>query len=122
MRGFESHWLLHTYEFTKKGSDDLIAKGCTCDHSFTIPYAQGDIVAIVITYQQKGITKVEKTIDDCTFEDGKVQVHLSQEDTLKFEDDAIIKMQIRIRLNSGLVTKSGIVETYTDNALNNEVI
>ena len=100
----------------------MIAKGCTCDHSFTIPYARGDIAAMIITYQQRGITKVEKTLDDCTFASGKVQVQLSQEDTLKFDDDAVVQIQIRIRLNNGLVTKSGIIETYTDNILNNGVI
>lgn len=122
MRGFESHWLLHTYEFTKKGDDDLIAIGCTHDHSFTIPFAQSDIAAMVITYQQRGITKVEKTIDDCTFTDGKVQVSLTQEETLKFDSEAVVQMQIRIRLNNGLVTKSDIIETYTDNVLNDGVI
>ena len=100
----------------------MIAKGCTCEHSFTIPYAQSDIAAIVITYQQKGATKVEKSIDDCTFTDGKIHVKLTQEDTLKFDDDAIIKAQIRIRLHNGFATKSNIVETYTDSVLNNGVI
>lgn len=122
MCGFESHWLLHAYEFTKKGSDDLIARGCTCENFFSIPYEQDEIAAIFITYQQRGITKVEKTIDDCTFTAGKVRVSLSQEDTLKFDDDAIIRIQIRIRLNNGIVTKSQIVETYTDNVLKDGVI
>ena len=100
----------------------MIAKGCTCRNTFSIPYAKSEIAAIFITYHQRGVTKVEKTIDDCTFTDGKAQVDLSQEDTLKFDDDAIIKIQIRIRLNNGIVTKSQIVETYTDNVLKDGVI
>lgn len=107
---------------TLKGADDLIAKGCTCENAFSLPYDQSEIAALVITYQQKGVTKVEKTIDDCTFTAGKVHVSLSQEDTLKFDDDAIIRIQIRIRLNNGIVTKSQIVETYTDNVLKDGVI
>jgi hypothetical protein len=106
----------------RKGDDDLIAKGCTCDNSFSIPYEKEEVAAIVITYRQKGVTKVEKTLADCTFSEGQVHVSLTQEDTLKFEDESVVQMQIRVRLKSGLVTKSRVMETYTDTVLNGEVV
>ncbi len=100
----------------------MIVKGCPQRHYFDFPYVGDDVVAIFITYQQNGMTKLEKELDDCTFEDGKVHVNLTQEDTLKFEDDEIVRMQIRVRLKDGFATKSDVVETYTDNILKGGVI
>lgn len=100
----------------------MIAKGCTCKNSFPIPYEKEEIATLFITYQQDKETVIEKSITDCTFEDGMVSVYLSQEETLSFEDDVIIKVQIRGRLNNGAATKSKIMETYTDYVLKKEVI
>ena len=100
----------------------MIAKGCTNVNTFSFPYAAGDIAALYITYKQKGKTVLEKTLNDCTFEAGYVSVNLSQEDTLKLTDDAIIKIQIRVRFKDGFTNKSKIIETYADEVLKEGVI
>ena len=100
----------------------MIAKGCTCKNTFSIPFAESDIKSIFITYTEKGKTIVEKTLDDCVFSENSVSVILTQEDTLKFANHEFVKVQIRVRLNNGTLTKSKIVETYTDTILKNEVI
>ena len=100
----------------------MISKGCTCKHTFAIPFTENQISAIFITYQQDQVTKIEKELSDCEFADGTVSVKLSQEDTLKFDDNAIIKIQIRVKLISGAVTKSEIIETFTDDVLKDGVI
>lgn len=103
-------------------ADNLIPRGCTCKTSFPIPYRAEDILALFITYQQNKITKVEKELSECTFEDGKVSVNLSQEQTLSFEVLVPIRVQIRVRLKDGTATKSTIMETYTDEVLKGGVI
>ena len=100
----------------------MIAKGCTCKNTFSIPFAESEIKVIFITYQQKGKTVIEKSLPDCTFSDGKVSVVLTQEDTLLLAENEYIEIQIRVRLHDGTLTKSKIVETYTDKVLKNEVI
>ena len=100
----------------------MIAKGCTCKNTFTIPFKKGDVGVIFITYQQNGKIVFEKEIGDCEFSDGIVSVTLTQEDTLKLDDKSIVKMQVRVKLKNGTVTKSKIIETYTDQILKNEVI
>lgn len=100
----------------------MIAKGCTCKNSFPIPYTKDEIATLFVTYQQSKETVIEKSITDCTFEDGMVSVYLSQEETLSFKDDVVIKIQLRVKLNNGAATKSKIVETYTDYVLKDDVI
>lgn len=100
----------------------MIAKGCTCKNIFSIPYNKNDIDSLFITYQQNGKTVFEKTIAECEFSEGHVSVLLTQEDTLKLNNESVVKMQIRIKLKDGTVTKSKIIETYTDTVLKNEVI
>ena len=104
------------------GGDEMIPKGCTCKNIFSCPYVISDIKGLFITYQQKGEIILEKKLSDCSFFPGKVSVMLSQEDTLKFYDDEIVKIQIRIKLQNDVFVKSKIIETYTDIVLKNEVI
>lgn len=100
----------------------MIPKGCTCENSFSISFAEEQIDSLRITYKQNKVIKVEKNLKDCTFKDGKVYVALTQEDTLNFEDGEIIRIQIKVKLKTGCVTKSNIIETYTDEVLCDGVI
>ena len=100
----------------------MILTGCTCKNTFTIPFSEDDIEAMVITYCQDKVPIVEKLLCDCSFEDGYACVDLSQEDTLKFKDNALVKIQIKIKLNDGSVTKSKSIEVRADEVLNREVL
>lgn len=101
----------------------MIPAGCTCENSFLVPHPKEEIDVLLITYVQKDEIRLEKELDDCTFKDGRAYVSLSQEDTLKFdENDGFIKVQIRIKLKNGAVTKCDVIETYTDEVLNKKVI
>lgn len=100
----------------------MIPKGCTCIHSFTIPYTKDEIATLYITYKQKDTVVFEKTMDDCVFTDGRVLVNLIQEDTLSLDSNVVIDIQIRVRLENGIVTKSNIVQTITDFVLKEGVI
>ena len=100
----------------------MIPRGCTCENSFSLPFNQEEIESLCITYKENEEIRLKKYLDDCIFKDGKIYVALSQEDTLKFDDNASIKIQIKIKLKDGTVTKSKKIETYTDEVFCNEVI
>ena len=100
----------------------IIPRGCTCRNSFKFPYAQEDVVTLFITYQQNKITKVENTLEDCSFVNDRVVVNLTQEQTLAFEENIPIKIQIRVKLKDGTASKSNTMEAYTDNVLKDGVI
>ena len=100
----------------------MISRGCTCKNIFSFPYLAEEVELLYITYQQRFKTVVEKTLAECTIEDNKLVVMLSQEDTLQFDSAVPIAIQIRVKLVNGAVTKSKVIETYTDLLLKNEVI
>ena len=100
----------------------MIAKGCTCRNTFTIPYGETEVEVLYITYCQKKEIVLEKTLEDCVFDEGVVRVELSQEDTLKFCDCSSVQIQIRAKLISGAATKSNIIQTTTDEILKDGVI
>ena len=100
----------------------MIPKGCTCRNTFEIPYSESEVEAICITYKQGDKTLFDKKLNDCTFSEGAVTVHLNQEDTLKFDSQKVIKIQLKVKLVGDMVTKSNIVETITDELLCCEVI
>ena len=100
----------------------IIPKGCTAKNSFTLPFKEEEIEVLYITYQQSGKTVIEKTLADCSFADNKVLVKLSQEETILFDTNRIIRIQIRIRLKDGTVTKSNVITSTTDILLKTEVI
>ena len=101
---------------------ELISKGCTVGNSFTVPFTKDEVVALYITYQQRGKTVIEKTLDDCSFGDNFVSIILTQEETLMFESLVKVRIQIRARLKDGTATKSKIIETDVDTLLKDGVI
>ena len=56
----------------------MIGKGCTCENTFTIPFAEDEIEAIRITYCQNDEIILEKELGDCSFSEGAVSVTLNQ--------------------------------------------
>lgn len=100
----------------------MIAKGCTVKNAFSIPYKEDEIDVLYITYQQQGDTVLEKELSDCAFGEGFVSVDLSQEDTLAFQSNQSVQIQIRAKLKNGIATKSKVIKTMTDNILKDGVI
>lgn len=100
----------------------MIEKGCTCKNTFEFPFAEADVEAIRITYKQGENILFQKELSDCVFSSDAVTVHLNQEDTLKFDSSQVIKIQLKVKLVGGVVTKSNIITTVTDEVLCCEVI
>lgn len=100
----------------------MIAKGCTCKNTFTIPFKQEEIETLFITYCQRKEIVLEKTLEDCVFDTDSIRVGLTQEETLMFCDCSSVQIQIRAKLTSGAAVKSNIVETTTDIVLKDGVI
>lgn len=100
----------------------MIGKGCTCINTFAFPFAEDSVEAVRISYWQGGNILFNKELCDCAFSDGEVSVRLNQEDTLKFDSSQIIKIQLKVKLVGGAVTKSNVIETITDEVLCCEVI
>lgn len=77
---------------------------------------------IYITYKQRGSIVIEKTNEDCTITSTSVTVKLTQDDTLRFNIDAPVKIQIRAVAVSGDAIASDIIDTTAREILKDGVI
>ena len=100
----------------------MIPTGCTCTNRFTIPYNADTIDCLSVTYTQNRRVVLKKRLPDCAFENGCVCVNLSQEDALLFNEQTIVRIQLKVKLTDGTVTKSNIIEVTTDEVLDKEAI
>lgn len=72
---------------------------------------------VYVTYDQGGAVVVEKSTEDGSVEvdtssdPNKVIVSLSQEDTLAFKSSIPVRMQIRVKYDSGSAIASEIIRT-----------
>ncbi len=105
-------------------AQNLISRGCTVTNTFKMDIKGSTVARMFVTYQQNGVTVLEKTVDDADIgEDGTVVIHLSQEDTLCFnQDDGAIRVQIRILTDGGTAIKSKVMTAMTDELLKDGVI
>ncbi len=98
-------------------------QGTTPTHTFTdIPFSAKEIAKVRITYAQRGKIVVEKTEEDCKFDGNTIIVKLSQEETLKFDENAFLKIQAKILTTDGESHVSDEVTLTVSEALNKEVL
>jgi len=101
----------------------FMGKGSTPRIRFKFPFRQEDTAAAFITLRgmQSGST-VEKSGSEIIFGEGFVDVALSQEDTLKFDESEKIIMSIKTRLADGTVPYSPPMYTCMGGVLKEEII
>lgn len=86
-------------------------RGTTPTHTFTTDVDLTGASVLYLTYKQNGRIKVEKTIDDVTINPESVQVTLTQKETLAFDDEGDVRIQIRARFPDGSAVASNIIKT-----------
>lgn len=97
-------------------------RGTTPTHTFTFSINPDDAKEFVVTYVQNDEIVLEKRKNDCTISGGKIEVMLTQEETLLFKHGVMVEMQAKALLNSGLTVVSDIVGTNVNRVLNEEVL
>lgn len=88
----------------------MITRGTTCQNYFKIPFTWSEVSELYITYKQNGAVKLEKSIDDVTYDaaTGCVSLVLGQVDTLGFDEvgipadqnRALVYIQLRVKLEN----------------------
>lgn len=97
-------------------------RGTTTTHRYFIDLPTDKIKRVRIIYEQSSKTILTKTEEDCEIEDGKITVKLSQEETFMFKDNATVRIQIRLLLDSGESLASNIIFETPDKCLSDEVL
>ena len=99
-----------------------MTRGSTPTHVFTLPFGVETIKTVEITYEQNEEVKLKKTNIDCTLEENTVSVKLTQEDTFKFDEKPLVKIQIRVLTLDGDVIPSEIMYATVKECLSDEVL
>ena len=69
-----------------------------------------------------GAVVIDKALSDCTREENKLSVRLSQEETLKLKHDCVTEIQIRAKTLDGEAIASQIIQVHTQRILKDGVI
>lgn len=99
-------------------------RGTTPTHTFKTGVDLRDASVLFITYSQEElpgsktfVTKVEKTISDCTITENTVSVTLTQAETLAFDDCKMVFIQIRAGFPDDSRIASRIIKSSVDKIL-----
>lgn len=87
-----------------------MTRGTTPTHTFSnLPFALADCAEVWVTYGQGDNIVLEKTLEDLRQNSNGFSVTLTQEETLKFKDNAPVEIQIAYRRKDGFVARSAII-------------
>lgn len=82
-----------------------------------------DIKKLEMVYSQKGEILFEKGTEDVEIvDDHTISVHLTQEETLKFDHEDLVKIQIAILTHSGECRKCRVKRATVEECLKKEVL
>ncbi|MDR0671879.1 MAG: hypothetical protein LBF64_06155 [Oscillospiraceae bacterium] len=86
-------------------------RGTTPAHVFKtkLDLTPENVEKLFITYAQNGSVRVEKTLADAVLAEKSVAVSLTQADTLRFDPDTIVSIQIRVLFADGTAIASNVL-------------
>ena len=85
-------------------------RGTTPILEFDIPFETNLLEEAFITFSQDDNIIIDKKLSDCTLEERKIILKLSQEETLKLSCDSACQIQIRTRTLDGTSSASDIIK------------
>ena len=96
-------------------------RGTTPTLEFVLPFDTSLLAEAYVTLEQSDEVVLDKPLSDCTLDDNKMTVKLTQEDTLKLKI-GLIEVQIRAKTVDGDVIASDIILTSAQKILKDGVI
>lgn len=93
---------------------NVIAKGSTPKHSFSIPFDTNAVTGIIIIYAQNDEEVFRKTTADCTITDHDVSVSLTQSETLSLNAGVPVEVQLVVFASGDAMVSNKIEMTVAD--------
>lgn len=97
-------------------------RGTTPTLEFTVPFDTSILAEAWVILSQKDKVVLYKQLKDCTCNERKLIVHLTQEETLLLDCKCITEIQIRARTLEGEALASDIMTADTGRILKDGVI
>lgn len=85
-------------------------QGTTPTHTFNLPFTTDTISALRIAYEQSGKVVLTKETNDVETTSKTITVKLTQEETLKFDANVPVRIQLHVRMEDD-TTMASVVET-----------
>ena len=79
-------------------------QGTTPTHTFNLPFDSSNIECLRIVYEQN--KKVILSKEECTMSGSKLELKLTQEETLMFDENIPVRIQLHIKMTNGEVCAS----------------
>ena len=92
-------------------------RGTTPTLEFTIPFNTSVLAEAFVTLSQNGNVVLDKALHECSCQERKLSVKLSQEETLKLDCSCKTEIQVRAKTIEGEVLASDIVVVNTGRIL-----
>ena len=86
-------------------------RGTTPTNTFASDVDLTGAEVMYITYKQAGKTVIEKTLPDVTFGEDSFSVDLTQEETLRFNSQQEVEIQVRVKFMGDEAIASNIIKT-----------
>ena len=97
-------------------------RGTTATLICTLPFNVNTLKYAYFTIKQCDTIIIDRQIDCSELSGDKIEVHLSQEDTLKLKEKHQAEIQLRAITVGGEAVASNIITTYVDRILKDGVI
>lgn len=96
--------------------------GTTPKHTFVLPFDESFISKVRVIYKQGMKVILKKETEDCDIEGNRVTVKLSQQETFLFDEDELVKIQIRVLTSGNESLKSYTIKKAVTECLDDEVL
>ena len=88
----------------------VTVRGTTPTITFKLPFQTDQISDVEIYFTQKSFL-FQKNYEDCSFEENRLSVTLSQEETLQLNEGLSLRLQLRFVFTNGAIGATRIVST-----------
>lgn len=88
----------------------VTVRGTTPTITFRLPFQTDQIRDVEIYFAQKNFL-FQKDTEDCSFEENRITVTLSQEETMQLNEGLSLRLQARIVFTNGAIGATRILNT-----------
>lgn len=100
----------------------MITRGTTPTLEFTIPFDTSLLSEAWVTLSQNDEIVIDKQLKDCSCDEKKLTVDLTQAETLQLDCDSKTEIQLRVKLSTGKALASAVIVVDTERIIKDGVI
>ena len=99
-----------------------MTRGTTPRHTWKLPFSSSKVKEAMVIYAQNDVEVFHKDTYECAMDGNEISVVLTQEETLKFDHNFNVQMQLRVLTDEGEALASVIRCVSVQKCLNDEVL